>query len=312
MLLEVKRFHRDARQMLDGTHPAVADDTVTLDAFLAAGRYSRFFNDHFMLPLVSAVWSSGPITAGRYPARYLFQFLNHHGMLAVTGSPQWRTVVGGSRTYVERAVKSLTAVHLSTPVRKVERTASGVLVRDDADAVHEVDRVVLATHPDQALAMLADPTPAETAVLGALPYSVNETVLHTDSSLLPRSRSAVGSWNYLVQDCGAARKATAAASASTTDRAVVTYDMNRLHRLHEATDYLVSMNASDRIRPDAVLARMVYAHPVYTPESLAARSRLPELTTGRTAYAGAYHGWGFHEDGCAAGAAAAAAFGVEW
>lgn len=308
MLLEVKRFHRQARRMLDGTHPASGDDGVTLDAFLAAGGYSRFFNEHFMLPLVSAVWSSGPITAGQYPARYLFQFLNHHGMLAVTGSPQWRTVVGGSRTYVERAVKGLTAVHLSTPVRSVARTAAGVEVRDDADTLHQVGRVVIATHPDQALRLLADPTPAEAAVLGALPYSVNETVLHTDASLLPRSRSAVGSWNYLVQDC----RGRGAATASTSDRAVVTYDMNRLHRLHEPTDYLVSMNAGDRIRPDAVLARMVYSHPVYTPDSLAAQTRLPELTTDRTAYAGAYHGWGFHEDGCASGVAAAAAFGVGW
>ena len=159
-------------------------------------------------------------------------------------------------------------------------------------------------------------TPCDPLALATVPWffrgAVNETVLHTDSTLLPRSRSAIGSWNYLVQDCGAARHATGQASASTTDRAVVTYDMNRLHRLHEPTEYLVSMNASDRIRPDAVLARMVYAHPVYTPESLAARSRLPELTTARTAYAGAYHGWGFHEDGCAAGAAAARAFGVDW
>jgi uncharacterized protein len=311
MLVEVKRFHLAARRMLadgggdgrgSGSGLAVGDE-CTLEEFLRGGRYSRFFADHFMLPLVSAVWSAGPGVALRYPARYLFRFLDHHGMLSVTGSPQWRTVVGGSRTYVERAVKELSAVHVSTPIRSVRRRTDGIEVRDDADVLYPVDRVVIATHPDQALRLLADPTRAEHAVLGAMPYSRSETVLHTDTSILPRSARATGSWNYLLDGCGSV-------ASRSRDSAIVTYHMNRLHRLEADTDFLVTLNAADRIRPDSIIERMAYEHPIYTPATLAAQRRLPELTTARTAYAGAYHGWGFHEDGCASGVAAAAAFGV--
>ena len=333
MLGEVKRFHRDARRLLDGDRGSAGDSDIdgtvrsgardadgdpgrtadpawdpTLGDFLRERGYSVFFADHFMLPLVSAVWSTGPVLARRYPARYLFRFLAHHGMLAVTGSPRWRTVVGGSRTYVERAVKGLTAVQLSTPVQSVTRTANGVRLRDAAGELHVAERVVIATHPDQALRMLADPTPAECDVLGAIPYSHNETLLHTDSTLLPRARGAHGSWNYLLAGCSA----RPAPGTGAERAAVVSYHMNRLHRLDEPTDYLVTLNAPERIAPGRVLARMVYEHPVYTPESLAAQTRLPELNTQVTAYAGAYHGWGFHEDGCASGVAAAAAFGVRW
>ena len=310
MLVQVKRFHRAARRILDGGDEAVSSEdgsgeAATLEDFLRDGRYSRFFADHFMLPLVSAVWSAGRGTALQYPARYLFQFLEHHGMLSVTGSPQWRTVVGGSRSYVERAVKELSAVHVSTPVRSVRRHFDGVQVRDDSDTVHAVDRVVIATHPDQALRLLADPTPAEAAVLGAIPYSRNETVLHTDASILPRVGAAVASWNYLLEDCGAGARRPAGG-------AIVTYHMNRLQRLDEPTPFLVTLNAVERIRPETVVDRMVYEHPIYTPQSLAAQRSLPALTASRTAYAGAYHGWGFHEDGCASGVAAAQAFGVTW
>jgi predicted NAD/FAD-binding protein len=254
------------------------------------------------------VWSSGRETAERYPAAYLFQFLNHHGMLAVTG---------GSKTYVDRAVKNLHAVHLSTAVRILRRTGDGVEIRDDADDVHTVAKVVIATHPDQALRLLADPTPAEAAVLGAIPYSVNETVLHTDTGLLPSTRAAYSSWNYLLPSC--TRRSTPPSPPTprprpdgSADRAVVTYAMNQLHHLDAPVEYLVTMNAADRIDPAAVIDRMRYEHPVYTLESVAARSRLAELATDRTAFAGAYHGWGFHEDGCASGVAAAAAFGVTW
>ncbi len=307
MLGEIKRFHRQARRLLREP-PEQDDPDLTLGDFLSRGGYSRFFADHFMVPLVSAVWSTGSVLVERYPARYLFRFLDHHGMLAVTGSPRWRTVVGGSGTYVQRAVKGLTAVHISTPVRAVARGADGVRIVDDAGEEHTADRMVIATHADQALRLLADPTEAERAVLGAIPYSCNETLLHTDAELMPRASAARSSWNYLLSGC-AKRPAT---DGHTGQAAVVSYDMNRLHRLDEPANYLVTMNATERIRPERVLARMMYEHPVYTPESVAAQSRLPLLNTTTTAFAGAYHGWGFHEDGCASGVAAAAAFGVTW
>jgi predicted NAD/FAD-binding protein len=299
MLTEVVRFHRHAHRVL--ARPEGSDGDATLGAFLADGRYSRYFVEHFMLPVVSSVWSAGETVSLAYPARYLFTFLAHHGLLSVGGSPQWRTVVGGSRSYVERAAKNLTAVHAGTPVRAVERTATGVRIRDEADAVHDVDRVVVATHPDQALALLAAPTDAERAVLGSFRYSRNETLLHSDTSVLPGRPRARASWNYLKRTC------------STTGAPVlVSYDMNRLQRLAEPDDYVVTLGGADRIDPAAVIARMSYEHPVYTPESVAAQRRLPELNDRTLAFAGAYHGWGFHEDGCAAGVRAAAALGVTW
>lgn len=296
MLVEVKRFHRHAQRVMD-----IGSDELTLRDFLAVGGYSRYFVAHFMVPVVSAVWSAAPGVALRYPARYLFTFLANHGMLTVFGSPPWRTVVGGSRSYVERAVKHLTAVHVSTPVRAISRTADGVQVRDDANQVHRFDRVVVATHADTALSLLTDPTAAEQRALAAFAYSSNDTLLHTDPRLLPAARRARASWNYLLPACDA-----------DTDRVVVSYDMNRLQSLPTATPHVVTLNATDRIAEENVVARMRYEHPIYTPESVRAQRLLPALNGDRTAFAGAYHGWGFHEDGCRAGVEAAASFGVQW
>ncbi|HEV2637682.1 MAG TPA: FAD-dependent oxidoreductase [Actinocrinis sp.] len=317
MLGEVRRFHTMARRLLAETQTAAAaqagpppgapgDETV--GGFLRRGGFSAYFTDHFVVPLISAVWSSGTALSMRYPARYLFAFLDHHGMLSVTGSPTWRTVEGGSRTYVDLILKELPATLMSTPVRAVHRHEGGVIVRDESDEQHEFDRVVIATHSDQALDLLADPTPLERELLGALPYETNETILHTDSSVLPEAPGAWASWNYLLPQCRRSGGDPFAAGS----KALVSYHMNRLQGLTEPMDYLVSLNCPDRIDPQAVLARMTYHHPVYTPESLAARARLPELAGPRTAFAGAYHGWGFHEDGCASGVRAAAEFGAIW
>ncbi|WIX89700.1 FAD-dependent oxidoreductase [Amycolatopsis sp. DG1A-15b] len=297
MLTEVKRFHRHAKGLLAATD---AGD-VTLGAFLAIGGYTRYFVDHFMLPLVSTVWSADRADTLRYPARYLFEFLRNHGMLSVQDSPAWRTVVGGSREYVELAAKQLTAVHLSTPVRSVLRTAGGVEIRDDADTPHRVDKVVVATHADQALSLLANPTAAEREVLGAFRYSENEAWLHTDTSVLPSRPGARAGWNYRAPACGAP-----------TGAVQVSYDMNRLMRLDEPTGYVVTLNPGNGPGREHVVARMRYEHPVYTPESVAAQRRLAGLNDGVLAYAGAYHGWGFHEDGCASGARAAESLGVAW
>ena len=301
MLAEVVRFHRHARRLLADER---AGD-VTLGAFLSIGGYSRYFTEHFMLPVVSAVWSAGESVSMSYPARYLFTFLDHHGLLSVGDSPQWRTVTGGSRSYVEKVAKGLGAVTTSTPVRTITRvggTGSGVEIRDDSDAVHRADRVVIATHPEQALAMLAAPTADETTVLGAFEYSKNTTQLHHDTSVLPRRANARASWNYLKSAC----------SSQDGAPVLVSYDMNRLQRLSEPDDYVVTLNGTDRVDQDRVIATMHYEHPVYTPESVAAQRRLPALNDGTVAFAGAYHGWGFHEDGCAAGVRAAASLGAGW
>ncbi|HEY2793630.1 MAG TPA: FAD-dependent oxidoreductase [Micromonosporaceae bacterium] len=293
-LAQIPRFHRRARALLERTDR----DDLTLAGFLRAGRFTGHFVHHFAYPLVSAVWSCGPELAADYPARYLFRFLSHHGMLSITGSPAWQTVVGGSRTYVERAAKELAAVRTSTPIRALRRTSGGVEVRDDDDQVESYTGAVVATHPDQALRVLEAPTAAERDVLGAFRYSVNPTVLHTDASVLPRSVRAQSSWNYTLPSCrpspGAVR---------------VSYDLTRLQRLETADRFVVTLNDRGDVRDDAVLGRMAYTHPIYTPTSVAAQAHLSALTTDRIAFAGAYHGWGFHEDGCASGVAAASYFG---
>lgn len=297
MLAEIPVFHRAAR----GALASGRAERQTLGEFVRARRFSAYFVTHFVVPLVSSVWSCAPETAMRYPAAYLFRFLQHHGLLAVTGSPQWRTVSGGSAEYVGRVGKQLTAVHTATPVRAVRRGADRAEVTADDGTVRDYDAVVLALHPDQALRVLADATKDERRVLGAFRYSRNETVLHTDSSVLPSARGARASWNYSLPSC-----------AAPADKVQVSYHMNRLQRLDAHEDYLVTLNSPEAVAPDRVLARMVYEHPVYTPESVRAQADLPRLNTAVTAFAGAYHGWGFHEDGCLSGARAAADLGVRW
>jgi predicted NAD/FAD-binding protein len=296
LLGEVARFYRRAHDLLAGD-----DDTVTVREFLIRHRFSNHFAAHFVTPVIAAVWSMAPTDAGDYPARYLFTFLENHGALAVKGSPAWYTVVGGSARYVERAAKGLTAVETSTPVRSLRRVGHGVEVRTDGDDVRSFDGVVIATHPHQALGMLAAPTEAQREVLGAIDYTVNPTLLHTDTSVLPRAPRAQASWNYSMPSCDA-----------TPTTVHVSYNMNRLQRLDGPQTYLVTLNGAEGVSPGSVIDRMSYEHPVYTTDSVAARGRLPELNDDVVAFAGAYHGWGFHEDGCRSGVQAAAALGVSW
>ncbi|MGI8677659.1 MAG: NAD(P)/FAD-dependent oxidoreductase [Jatrophihabitans sp.] len=296
MLGEVVKFHRQAHALL-----ATEDDGRTVREFLAAGRFSSYFVAHFMTPVIASVWSTAPTQAGDYPARYLFSFLANHGMLQVTGSPTWYTVTGGSARYVEKAAKSLTAVQTANPIRAISRADAGVDVRDESDTVEHFDGVVVATHPNQALRMLSAPTRGEQELLGAIEYTVNPTLLHTDASVLPRAAKADASWNYSLPSCDA---------VPTTVQ--VSYNMNRLQRLDAPQRYIVTLNGEDRVDPASIIDRMDYEHPVYTTASVAARERLPELNDGVLAFAGAYHGWGFHEDGCRSGVHAAASLGVRW
>ena len=315
LLTDVPRFHRAARQLLAGQPPgdtrnAAADGgaarrELTFGEFLNDRGFSGYFQAHFALPLVAAVWSCPAGTALRYPARYLLAFLANHGMLSVSGSPPWRTVTGGSRCYVERAAARLARVRLGTPVRAVRRCPGGAEVRDASGRAHHFDAVVIATHPDQALALLAPATEAEREVLGAFRYTPNPALLHTDARLLPDRPAVRASWNYELAHCRAGRAGHGGAVR-------ISYHANRLQGLPEGQDYIVTLNGHAAVDPGRVIGRMDYAHPAYTPESVAAQRRLPELNTAVTAFAGAYHGWGFHEDGCRSGAQAAAALGGTW
>ncbi|UDY24029.1 FAD-dependent oxidoreductase [Nocardioides sp. Kera G14] len=312
MLAEIPRFHRAARALLarEGEDEGSVDgpgDLTTLTDFLDQHGFSERLRSHFIEPLVAAVWSCDPELAGQYPALYLFRFLAHHQMLSVSGSPTWRTVTGGSRSYVDRIAAHLEAhggrILTGTPVRSVLEEDDSVTVvaasrADGTELRDRYDAVVIATHPHQALAMLAAATPEQKEVLSAIEYSPNTAVLHTDTRLLPAERATWGSWNFR-------RRATS------TGHVTVTYDLTRLQRLDTETRYLVTLGGSDLIDPASVIAGMDYEHPLYTPTSVAAQSRLAEIGSDRVVFAGAYHGWGFHEDGARSGAAAAARLGID-
>ena len=298
MLAAVPVFYASARRLLG----APGHDALTFGEFLARGRYRPYFVRHFAVPLVSAVWSCPPADALNYPARYLFEFLAHHGMLSLARSAGWRTVVGGSRAYVEPIAKQLTSVRTGVPVRAIRRVPGGVDIHAGEGRAERFPRVVVATHPDQALRLLDPPTRAEREVLGAFRYTSSQVLLHTDARLLPQARAARASWNYLLPGC----------QGPAGQQVTVSYHLNRLMGLAEPASYLVTLNAAGRVEPARVLARMTYRHPLYTAGSVAAQRRLAGLNTPVIAYAGAYHGWGFHEDGCRSGAQAARSLGVAW
>jgi predicted NAD/FAD-binding protein len=296
MLAAVPGFYRAARRLLE-----VGDDDQTLGEFLAARGYDRYFTGHFVVPLIAATWSCSAADALAYPARYLFEFLDNHGILSLRRSPSWRTIVGGSASYIGRIGKQLTRVRTGTPVLALHRRPGGIEVTGADGRSEQFAAAVVATHPDQALTLLGEPTAAEREVLGAFSYSTSEVALHTDAAVLPKDRALRASWNYLLPDC--------AASAATVP---ASYYLNRLQRLAEPQDYIVTLNALDQVDPGLVIDRMRYQHPRYTRESVAAQRRLPELNAGGLAFAGAYHGWGFHEDGCRSGLAAAQSLGAQW
>lgn len=297
MLGEIPRFHRAARHLLATPGTDAGDETLA--EFLERHGFSAYFRRHFMEPMVAAVWSCDPDTALAYPARYLFTFLQHHGMLQIWGSPQWRTVTGGSHAYVDRVAARLPDLRTSTKVTSLREVAGGVEVTDGNGRTERFDAVVVATHPHQALAMLAEPTAEQSEVLRAIEYSPNTAQLHTDGTLLPQARRARGSWNF--------RRRTDAAGQVT-----VTYDLTRLQRLETDTAYLVTLGGTDLVDPASVIATREYEHPLYTPSSVAAQRRLPACDTDRIVFAGAYHGWGFHEDGARSGAQAAERLGFTW
>ncbi|MCL8252356.1 FAD-dependent oxidoreductase [Aeromicrobium fastidiosum] len=304
MLVNVKRFGRLAHALLDS--PADDREPQTYGDFLQAHGFSDYFVSHYAIPVVSCVWSSGHETALEYPARYLFEFLKHHGFLSIKGSPQWFTVVGGSGTYVDKVRAAISerdgcGVQASSAITSITRTADGVELVDASGTTHRADAVVIATHADDALALLTDPTDDERSVLGAFEYSDNEVQLHRDPSLLPSAPAARSAWNYRMDGC-----------SDRSDHSAVTYWMNRLQGIESAEPFLVTLNSAESIDQSTVLATMAYTHPIYTPSSVAAQGELKRLFSDRTVYAGAYHGWGFHEDGCRSGVDAAAALGTAW
>ena len=302
LLLQIRAFQKEALAFLE-EHPT---SEQTYADFLAEHGFDRHFVTHYALPVVSCVWSMGHSDALAYPAAYLFAFLRHHGFLTLGDTPTWHTVVGGSRSYVQAITRRLDVVRPGTRVTALSRKPENVEIdsRPVGGGPNEhqsFDKVVIATHADEALRLLTDANEEEQKLLGTFGYSTNVAWLHRDESALPAQRRARASWNYRLEDCD-----------TLTDRTRVSYWMNRLQGHHEADPLVVTLNPEVGPAPEHVIATMTYEHPTYTAESVAAQSRLASLNSDRLAFAGAYHGWGFHEDGCRSGVTAAAALGATW
>lgn len=295
MLRDLRRFYRKAPALLDE-----AGDGPTLGNYLSAHGYSdAFANDH-LIPMASALWSSPSAQILKFPAKYLVQFMANHQMLQVAGRPQWRVVRGGSQTYV-RALRKNWRVRerIGCAATRVTRDADGATVQS-AVGTEQFDQVVLACHSDEALALLGDASEREREILGAMTYQDNDTVLHTDANLLPRRRRAWAAWNAIVPRDDA-------------QACTVSYCMNLLQTLDCAQPIVVTLNRSAQITPEKILRRMRYRHPVYTQASVAAQKRKAEIQgIHRTWFAGAYWGWGFHEDGMRSAVEIANVMGVRW
>jgi predicted NAD/FAD-binding protein len=281
MIWEIFRFRRVSQELL-----CSPDNDMTLGAYLRKKGFSSAFTHQFIIPMGSAIWSADPNQLERFPARYFVQFFHNHGFLNLRDQPQWLVIKGGSRQYVAKISAPFEdRIRLNMPVVTIRRLAKSVEVTPKGHEPESFDRVIIATHSDQALTMLADPSDAEREILGTFPYNQNQTFLHTDNSVLPRRRAVWASWNYLIP-------------TEPTQRLAITYDMNILQSLAAPAEFCVTLNPPSGIDPDRIIRQMVYHHPVYTTRAPHAQKRHHEINhINRTYFCGAYWGYGFHEDG---------------
>lgn len=295
MLLEILRFNRASAELYNSS-----DLSLTLGDYLQARGYSRMFIEKFLIPMGAAVWSAEPARFLTFPAVAFVQFFTNHGMLNVFDQPVWRVVTGGSRQYVDPLSRPFRdRIRLSTPVETVQRFGGRVVVTPRGSLPENFDHVILACHSDQALALLADPSKRESELLGAIPYQRNDTVLHTDSRLLPSIPKARASWNCLLP-------------RRQQDGVVLTYWMNLLQTISAPVEFCVTLNSPEAIAADKVIRRLTYHHPVYSTAAFQAQQRRDEISgVNRTSYCGAYWGWGFHEDGVKSALAVCRQFGKE-
>lgn len=295
MIREILRFHREAPRLLEAE-----EGELPLGEFLDRGRYAREFVDHYILPMGGAIWSASADRMRTFPARFFVRFFMNHGMLSVGDRPQWKTVKGGSRSYVEALTRPFRdRIRLNSPVERIDRDDGGTTVLVRGRPPERFDKTIIAAHSDQALAMLAEPTREESEVLGAIAYQRNDTVLHTDGSVLPKSRRARAAWNAFLPKAA-------------EERVTITYSGNILHGHDVATPLCVSLNRDAAIDPKKIAGRYVYHHPVFTTAATAAQARFRELNGKRhTYFAGAYWRYGFHEDGVLSALAVAEHFGVK-
>ncbi len=297
-LLEIARFSKQARKDL----AAEKIPAVTLGEYLAIGNYSSYMIDNYLLPMAAAIWSTPTLRAADFPAAAFLRFFSNHGLLSFRNRPQWQTVVGGSYAYVKAFLQQFTgAIHLNAGVEKVFRDERGVRICFADGSEQRFDRLVIATHADQALRLLGDPSAEEQRLLGPWEYQRNRTLLHCDNSLLPPQRSAWAAWNF-TRDAGDAE----------AQPVFVSYYMNLLQGLQAERDYLVTLNPPPRWLPQQVIAEFDYQHPQYSFASPATQDELPQLNGERRSwFCGSYFGYGFHEDAVRSAVAVADRFGSE-
>lgn len=260
--------------------------TLTLGEYLSQQGYSTAFRDWFVVPMAAAIWSARAEAILNFPLATFLRFMHNHRMLQASGQPEWRTIKGGSRVYVDALYKRLRATVCSgVPVHSLRRQDNGVTLRTADGVAYHFDAVVFACHSTTALRLLADASLNERVILGAIRYQANLAILHGDSRVLPKRRAAWASWNYLVP-------------ADPSDRVAVTYDMNRLQKLNAAEPFLVTLNHEQGIDPRKIYERVQYEHPIFDVSAIQAQQRWAEISGQRsTYYAGAYWRFGFHEDG---------------
>ena len=279
LILDILRFNKICKS---GKY----DKTLTLSQFLKANKFSKWFCDGYILPMGSAIWSMGLDEMLDFPLEFFVKFFHNHGLLDINNRPQWYTISGGSRNYIPKLTAAFKEkILLNTPVAKVRRMESNVEIELHDGRIEIFDEVIFACHSDEALKLLADATDKEKEILGAIKYSKNEVVLHTDISLLPKRPLAYASWNYLMTN-------------SSQNMATLTYDMNILQGLETKKIYCVTLNATNLINPDKILASFNYSHPVYSGGAVLAQQRFGEISgINKTHFCGAYWANGFHEDG---------------
>jgi predicted NAD/FAD-binding protein len=294
MIAEIFRLGRSAEKIL-----REEPETTTLGEYLEQNHYSKSFIEQFVKPMASAIWSADTRVVADFSLPFFLRFFMNHGMLNAFDQPTWRVVKGGSDVYVDALVRGFRdRIRLSTPVTRIRRLPDRVEVEAHATPAERFDRVIFACHSDQALGLLADPTPAEREILGAIHYQPNLAVLHTDERVLPRSRRAWAAWNYH-------------ALARGDGPVAVTYNMNRLQGISAPVTFCVTLNRPDAMEPSRVLRRIPFHHPVFSRIATAAQKRHGEIDgQNRTHYAGAYWGYGFHEDGVVSALRVARAFGA--
>jgi len=297
MIKDILRFNKQTVEMVEND---TISDAQSLGEFVKEHGYSDRFVNHYIVPMGAAIWSASVDVMMEFPLKFFLKFFNNHGMLSVDNRPQWRVISNGSQSYIEPLIEPFkNNIHLNTPIAEVTRSSDNVIIKTVAGEIHEFDQVVFSCHSDQALSMLTDATQQENDILGAIPYQMNEVVLHTDRRLMPKRKLAWAAWNYHIPQ-------------RLSEYAMVTYHMNALQNFDDAPDdFMVTLNRTAEIAPGKIIDKYDYAHPVFTMDGIAAQQRHNEINNkNRSHYCGAYWFNGFHEDGVNSALRVAKSFGI--